>query len=76
MPNPPHSDAFAAEPIDCVAPPGSLCTETGCWDADRCVVRPAARPPFWCYPCSRGEHGACKGIAWQPDVECECAHDA
>jgi hypothetical protein len=23
----------------CVAPPGKLCTETGCWDADRCVVR-------------------------------------
>jgi hypothetical protein len=25
--------------IDCAAPPGNLCTETGCWDADRCIVR-------------------------------------
>lgn len=22
----------------CIAPPGNLCTDTGCWDADRCVV--------------------------------------
>lgn len=25
-------------PEPCIAPPGYLCTETGCWDADRCVV--------------------------------------
>lgn len=22
----------------CLAPPGSLCTDTGCWDEDRCVL--------------------------------------
>jgi hypothetical protein len=27
-----HSEA-------CHAPPGNLCTETGCWDMDRCVIR-------------------------------------
>jgi hypothetical protein len=26
------------EPEACISPPGALCTETGCWDADRCVV--------------------------------------
>jgi hypothetical protein len=25
-------------PDPCIAPPGNLCTDTGCWDADRCVV--------------------------------------
>lgn len=25
----------------CIAPPENLCTDTGCWDADRCVVRTA-----------------------------------
>lgn len=27
----------------CVAPPGNLCTDTGCWDADRCMVSSPAQ---------------------------------
>jgi hypothetical protein len=29
---------------ECIAPPGNLCTETGCWDADRCVVASVIPP--------------------------------
>lgn len=45
-----HDDACVAlreatAPELCIAPPGSLCTETGCWDADRCVVLcPCGKP--------------------------------
>ncbi|NUO57286.1 MAG: hypothetical protein HOV78_11510 [Hamadaea sp.] len=28
----------AVAPEPCIAPPGNLCTDTGCWDADRCVL--------------------------------------
>lgn len=29
----------ASEPEEvCIAPPGNLCTNPGCWDADRCIV--------------------------------------
>lgn len=27
-----------AQPAGCAAPPGNLCMETGCWDADRCIA--------------------------------------
>lgn len=30
--------------------------------------------PFYCYPCSRGDHAGHKPIAWEPDVLCECGH--
>lgn len=26
-------------PESCIAPPGSLCVDTGCWDAGRCIAR-------------------------------------
>lgn len=32
--------APAQESEPCIAPPGNLCTDTGCWDADRCIVYP------------------------------------
>lgn len=34
-------DDCPARPEPCIAPLGNLCTETGCWDMDRCVVYPA-----------------------------------
>jgi len=40
----------ASDPIAeaCIAPPGNLCTDPGCWDADRCIVaRPSARESAW-----------------------------
>lgn len=29
---------------------------------------------FESYRCARGEHEACAGIAWVPDIPCECQH--
>lgn len=42
----------APDPIEdaeaCAAPPGNLCTDPGCWDADRCVVaRSTPRESAW-----------------------------
>lgn len=34
-----HDDVCVALAEVCNAPPGNLCTDTGCWDMDRCVVR-------------------------------------
>jgi hypothetical protein len=34
----PNCSADHDAPDECIAPPGNLCTDTGCWDADRCVV--------------------------------------
>lgn len=28
---------------------------------------------FRCYHCVQGEHGECTGIAWVPDIPCDCA---
>lgn len=38
-----HPTPPTTEAEECIAPPGNLCTNTGCWDADRCVVHPT--PP-------------------------------
>jgi hypothetical protein len=31
-------------PESCIAPPGNLCLDTGCWDADRCITNRVIPP--------------------------------
>jgi hypothetical protein len=39
-----YPQACSEKPDPCIAPPGNLCLDTGCWDADRCIVNRVIPP--------------------------------